>query len=300
MGVKRSWFATVSIVPYIVVGVALGLYPLWVLCRMAFSHIGFTSGSLVFRFTGFAHLTHALHDTVFLASLVHVAVFIIIGVSVEILLGLALAVVVWRLQGWWVSVIRTTLLFPLLIPPVAISIVWWLVYNQQFGLLNIVLKGLHIPLQNWLDNPHAALFAVIWVDIWHWTPLVFLFLYTQLLSISTELVEAARLDGATERQITWHLLLPHLRPMILISALFRVVFTFKIFDEIYILTSGGPGTATQIPSLYIQQVFANQLSYGYGAFLGLLIFMIVIVALLLSLLGRGGWLMWRRSRRLSL
>ena len=295
----HSWFPVLAITPYMILGIVVGLYPLWILVRMAFSHIGLASGHLVFQFDGLAHLTRALHDTVFLASLGHVGVFILIGVSVEVLLGLGLALMVWRLQGRWVSVVRTTLLIPLLIPPVAISIVWWLIYNEQFGFLNILLRGTHLPVQNWLTNPHTALFAVIWVDIWHWTPLVFLFLYTQLLTISPELIEAARLDGASEGQLTRHVILPHLGPMLGVSALFRLVFTFKIFDEIYILTSGGPGTATEIPSLYIQQVFFNQFSYGYGSFLGFVIFVMVLVALGVALLGRKGWVGWK-GRRLPL
>jgi multiple sugar transport system permease protein len=124
------------------------------------------------------------------------------------------------------------------------------------------------------------------LDIWHWTPLVFILVYSSLKGIDHDIIEAARVDGAPEARIYQHIVLPLLAPTIGAAALIRLTMGVKAFDEMYLLTHGGPGTATTLISLYIRDVFFDQLHLGYGAAISVLVVLAVAVAIALVLLGR--------------
>lgn len=133
--------------------------------------------------------------------------------------------------------------------------------------------------------------SIILVDVWHWTPLVFLLVYTSLQAIDGEVLKAASVDGPSESQEIWHIVLPMIRPAILAAAMVRLVMAVKAFDEIYLLTHGGPGNATNLISLHIRTVFFDQLQLGYGAALGLAVILgygvFGIVLALIRIVGRG-------------
>jgi multiple sugar transport system permease protein len=128
--------------------------------------------------------------------------------------------------------------------------------------------------------------SIMVVDIWHWTPLVFVLIYTAILGVDTELLEAARVDGARDRQVYRHVVLPLLAPAIAAASLIRLTMGAKAFDEMFVLTQGGPGNATTLVSLYIRTLFFDQLKLGYGAAVSILVIIAVAVALGLVALGR--------------
>jgi multiple sugar transport system permease protein len=134
---------------------------------------------------------------------------------------------------------------------------------------------------SWLGVPSLALWSVILVDIWHWVPFVFLILFAAVEGLPREVLEAGRVDGATRWQLLWHVTLPLLMPAITVAFLFRSILAFKAFDEVFLLTGGGPGTSSELLSLHLFKVFFEQNQLGYGAMLS--VFTIVGVLLLLAL-----------------
>ena len=171
---------------------------------------------------------------------------------------------------------KTLLLFPILIPPIAIGSMWRLMYDYNFGLFNMILSLVGVQGPTWNADPNLALLTIIIVDIWHWTSFVFLIVYAGLESLPHELFEVAQVDGASSRQIRRHVILPLLRPSIATALMLRLIFAFKVFDQVYLLTNGGPGTATEVLNLYIYKVYFVQNRIGYGSFLTILLSVIVL------------------------
>lgn len=274
----RSSFKHWSLLPGVLLLAALTLYPLANLVRMSVSTIEFAEGSEIWRFTPRANLAQLLADDVLRAALVNTVVFVVVSVAVEMIIGLALAIAaagLVRAKQW----VRTAMILPILVPPVAIGSMWKLMYNYDFGIFNQMLTALGLTPVNWLGSTSLALASVIVVDIWHWVPFVFLILFAAVEGLPTDLVEAARVDGATRWQVIWRIMLPLLRPAIVVAFLFRTILAFKVFDEVYLLTSGGPGTATELVNLHLYKVFFEQNQLGYGALLSLAVIAAIVAFL---------------------
>lgn len=155
--------------------------------------------------------------------------------------------------------------------PVVISVLWVLLLSPTIGAVNRVLDSVGLPEQGWLGSRTGALASVIAVDVWHWTPLVFLIIYTALRNIDGSVVEAARLDGASESRLIRHVLLPMVAPAIAAAAVIRLVMCVKAFDEMYLLTRGGPDNATTLVSLYIRTLVFDERALGTGAAFSLIV-----------------------------
>jgi multiple sugar transport system permease protein len=267
------------------VGVFAG-YPLVELVRMSFSHLHLANGNFDWSYTGVQNFRDAFHDAVFRHSIRITAVFILITTGVSVALGTALALLVDRAR-LLAGIAKNVLVWPAVIAPVVVSAIWWFVLNQQFGLLNKILDALGLPTQSWLAYGTSALLSVAFVDVWHWTPIVFLIVYAAIRSIDSSLLEAARVDRASEWQVIRYVVLPMLVPTLALVAGVRIVMGVKVFDEMYLLTNGGPGVATTLVSLYIRTVFFDQVDLGYGASLGLCVLLLVLVIFVAALAARG-------------
>jgi multiple sugar transport system permease protein len=272
----RYW----SLLPAVVLLFVITVYPAANLLRMSVSTVEFVGGRDIWSFTPGRNVELLLSDPVLWPAIVNTIVFVVVTVAVELALGLALALLVARLPHGK-SAARTTMILPILVPPVAIGCMWKLMYNFDFGLFNQMFVGLGLPPVNWLGSTNLALMSVIIVDIWHWVPFVFLILFAAVEGLPVEIIEAAQVDGATSRQIVWRIVIPMLRNALAVAFIFRAIFAFKVFDEIYLLTSGGPGTATEVVNLHLYKVFFEQNQLGYGALLavafiaGILTFLVV-------------------------
>jgi multiple sugar transport system permease protein len=176
------------------------------------------------------------------------------------------------------------MILPILLPAVAIGSMWKLMYNFDFGLFNQIAVAAGFHPVNWLGDTRLALLAVVVVDIWHWTPFVFLILFAAIEALPQDVLEAARVDGASAWQTIRRVILPLLGPALAVAALFRAIAAFKAFDQVYLLTSGGPGTATELVSLHLNRVFFEQNQLGYGAMLSL-----TIIAVITATIGVGRW-----------
>lgn len=272
------WFKVLSLAPLLVFLVLFGAYPIVELVRMALSDLTLRQGQFLWDFTGLANFVAALDDAVFATSLQNSAVFITTTTALTLVLGLLLALLTDR-AAVLQRAARNVMLWPAILAPVVVSVIWLLILNPQVGVLNKILTALGLPEQGWLGLPTGAMASVILVDVWHWTPLVYLICYTALKGIDPSLYDAARVDGAGELQLLRRVTIPLLRPALLVAAGIRVIMGVKVFDEMFLLTHGGPGTATTVVSIYIRNVFFGDVALGYGAALSVLVVLLVLATL---------------------
>ena len=265
-----------AILPTLLILVIFTFYPIVQLLRMSVSDIQFSEAKLQWTFVGMEHIHTALADPVVPIALVNTLIFVVVVVTVETTLGLLLAFMVSRTR-LFTGLYRSVLIIPLLIPPIAIGTMWRLMYDYNYGIINQLLGLAGIAGPTWLADPKLAFPAVMIVDFWHWTSFIFLIMLAGVESLPHELAEAGRVDGASELQIYRHIMLPLLRPTIITALMLRTIFAFKVFDQIYLLTGGGPGTTTEVISLYIYKVFFGQFRMGYGAFLALILALLMTV-----------------------
>ena len=264
-----------AILPTVLILVVFTLYPVFQLLRMSVSDIQFVDAKLQWTFVGLKYVGAALRDPVVPDAFRNTLVFVVVVVLVESVLGLILAFAVSRTRRM-AAFYRAVLLIPLLIPPIAIGTIWRLMYDYNYGVINRILGAFGILGPTWLADPNIA-FPAIWVvDFWHWTSFIFLIMLAGVESLPQDLFEAGRVDGASDFQIYRYIMLPLMLPTIIVAMMLRTIFAFKVFDQIYLLTNGGPGTTTEVISLYIYKVFFGQFRMGYGAFLAL------VLALLMS------------------
>lgn len=284
--------AAIALAPFVLFCLALGAFPLARVLQMGLSKVEFGPTGFRFNWAGLDNFQQVLASKDAWEALGNTALFIVATTIGSIVAGLILALLVNR-AVWMLPVARNVLIWPAVIAPVVVSLIWLLILSPTAGGLNKVLETLGIPGQAWLNTRQGSMLSLIALDIWHWTPVVFLFIYTALQSISDELLEAARMDGAAERQILQRVILPLLAPAIGAVAVVRIVMGVKVFDEMYLLTSGGPNGATTLVSQRIQLWFFQDLNYGQAAAFSILVVAITIVILLLALFTRSR--MARRS-----
>jgi multiple sugar transport system permease protein len=252
-----------ALAPALLVLLTLTVFPLVELLGMSVSTVSFTEGKVVWTPSGLDNFNTLLEDDIFHTAVGNTLLFVAVTVSVELVLGLVLALIVSQ-STFMPGVSRAVLMIPILV-----------LYNYQFGVVNGLIGFFNIPPQNWTGSSMLALPSVMFVDIWHWTAFVFLLMLAGIESLPIEPLEAARVDGASDLQMLRYILLPLLRPTILVTLMFRTIFAFKVFDEVFLLTSGGPGNATEVISLYINRVFFDQFRMGYGAMLSIVTILVV-------------------------
>ncbi|MGO4838117.1 carbohydrate ABC transporter permease, partial [Rhizobiaceae sp. 2RAB30] len=210
---------------------------------------------------GAGNYIRILNDPFFWISLRNTVVFTVTAVGVELLLGLALALLLYGEVTRWRSFLRTLFLLPMVLSPVVVGVTWRALLTPEFGWISQVTGGS----VGWLSDPSVALFTLVMVDVWQWTPFVFVILLSGLLAIPVDILEAARIDGANG----WHrlksIILPSLAPLIAVVVLLRAIDASKIFDLVFNLTQGGPGTATETLAFYIYRLSFKSYDLGYGA-----------------------------------
>ena len=237
---------------------------------------------------GFQNYARALSNPLLLDALRATGLYAIVVLPSEFLLGLAFALLVHRIVRR--PGLRATLyvlaVLPLVVPPVAVGVVARLIYAPGYGVLNYVLQGAgmtHSEIQ-WLGVPVLAMASVATVDIWQWTPFVYLVLFAGLQTVPRESIEAAQVDGATWWTQFVYIELHYLRPLFLLILFFRVADVLRVFDHIFILTGGGPGTTTQLLSLYMYRIEFKFFDAGQAAALAVVV--LVSVSILYSLVTR--------------
>jgi ABC-type sugar transport system permease subunit len=224
-------------------------------------------------FVGLRNYADALSDPRFQGAIGHTAVFAAASVTIELTAGLVLAILVHgvvRGRG----LVRTAMLLPWAIPTVVVGLVWRFMFEAPGGLVNTTIGRLdaaaHAPV--WFADPLAAWLPLVLADVWKTTPFVAILLLAGLQAIDRSLYEAAQMDGANAwRQFT-SITLPLLKPALLVALIFRTVDAFRVFDVVYVMTAGGPGTATEPIALYTFSTLFENLRFGYGSALSVIVF----------------------------
>ena len=224
---------------------------------------------------GFRNFSRALGNPLLYDAIRATGVYTLIVLPIEILVGLGFALLVHRTvrRPGLRAAIYVLAILPLVVPPVAIGVVARLIYAPSYGVLNVILERLGLIHQeiDWLGTPTLAMLSVASVDVWQWTPFVYLVLFSGLQTVPREAVEAAQIDGATWWKQFIYIDLFYLRPLFLLILFFRLADVLRVFDHIFILTGGGPGTSTQLLSLYMYRVEFKFFDMGQAAALAVVV-----------------------------
>ncbi|MDG2617513.1 sugar ABC transporter permease [Thermoleptolyngbya sichuanensis XZ-Cy5] len=236
-------------------------------------------------FSGFENLGRMAADGRFWQSLGNTTVFTLASLTLELILGMGMALVLnqaFRGRGW----VRTIAILPWALPTALIALGWVWIFNDQYGVWNDILMRLGILQSgvNWLGDPTLAMLALIAADVWKTTSFVAILLLAGLQSIPQDLYEAHAMDGATRWQSFRQITLPLLMPQIVIASLFRFAQAFGIFDLVQVMTGGGPAGATETVSVYIYATVMRYLDFGYGAALVVVTFLLLVVVVAIATL----------------
>jgi multiple sugar transport system permease protein len=240
------------------------------------------------EFIGLRNYSRALHNPLLYDALTATGLYAVLVLPTEILLGLGLALLVHRMIRSTAAraAIFVMAVVPLVVPPVAVGVIARLFYAPGYGVINQVLmrSGLTDHEIGFLSHPFLAMLSVASVDVWQWTAFVYLVLFAGLQTVPREMVEAARVDGAGGWALFRHIEFNYLRSLLVLILFFRVADVLRVFDHIFILTGGGPGSSTQLLSLYLYRIEFKFFDDGQAAALAVTV--LVVVSILYSLVTR--------------
>lgn len=234
------------------------------------------------KFVGLDNYAKLFGDQRFLQSTVRTLIYTALSVVLPVVFGVLAAVVFNRrfpLRGF----LRGIFIMPMMTTPVAVALVWTMMFHPQLGVLNYLLSLVGIPPQTWVYAQETVIPALVLVEVWHWTPLVMLIVLGGLAVLPTEPYEAARIDGANGWEVFRRITFPLVLPFLMVAVVIRVIDALKSFDTIFVITQGGPGTASETINLFLYlQAFAFY-KIGYASAV-VVVFMIIVVALSLLML----------------
>lgn len=249
------WF----LLPSLALLVAFAAYPLIRTVLYAFTDL---SGSGEGEFIGFDNYVRLFGDAQFWASVRVTMIYTIVSVTIELLLAWTLALLLQGPISRSGHLLRVVITLPMALCPVVVGIVWRFLFNPQYGWVNAILGT---PNMDWTGDPSRALGTLIFVDVWAWTPFIFMMLSSGLLAIPDDVKEAARLDGAGAVRGFWSITLPLMLPTMLVAMLLRTIDAFKAFDVPYTLTAGGPGNATTTVGIFLYRRGFAEFQQGYAS-----------------------------------
>jgi multiple sugar transport system permease protein len=271
---NRRMFVILTITPALIVLFMLTIYPF--LANIWYSLLSYDLTRPGVRpFVGLRNYIEVLINPDFLAALQRTVYYIVLAVGIELILGLLIALLlVQNLHGQ--KFFRALLVIPLAGTPVAVGLIWRLMYNPTGGLANHLLNAVGLHSSQWTSSARGVIPSLVLVDVWQWTPFVVLILMAGLLALPEEPYEAARIDGASGLQTIWHLTIPMLSPTIFVAVLFRFIDSLKAFDIIWAMTGGGPGHGSTTLNIYTFKVAFQFLHMGTAATLAILMLILAI------------------------
>lgn len=228
------------------------------------------------KFVGLQNFAKIFQDQYFQQALWNTLKFTLLAVLLEVVLGLAVAVLINGVQKGR-KMIRTTTLLPTLLPPVTVALVWQMMFSNNYGIINNILNVFGISPVNWLLDVKTAFYAILVIDIWQYTPFAFLLLYAALQGVPRGQYEAAAIDGAGAWKRFVFVTLPNITKNIIMVVLLRVIDTFRLFDKVNILTKGGPANSTATITQYIYQYGVKNLKVGYASAASVIMTVIVLI-----------------------
>ena len=219
-------------------------------------------------YVGFANYARMLTDKTLRVATSNTFLFAFVSVTLELVIGLFIAMAFCS-DRRWARLGTSVLLVPMIMAPVAIGTLWRMMLDGNTGVINYLLGFLGMDSVNWLSNPKYAMPAVLFVNVWQLVPWVVIVAAAGLKALPGDCLEAALVDGASNRQIFWHIVLPMISPLLVIIYMLRFVDAFKVFDTVYTMTNGGPGTATEMLPNYIYKQGMKYFDVGYTAALAI-------------------------------
>lgn len=276
MKISRKAVPFIFVLPSLLLLLSFGIYPLIYTITLSFKTWNLYQPHIPPSPAGLKNFLMLLGDAKFLSSIGTTASFAAVTIPVEFICGFAAALLLNRIV-FFRKTFRTLLILPMTLASIVVALMWKLLYNPDFGLINYFLGRLGVGVFiNWLGDPAYALFAVSLTDIWQWTPFILIIILAGLQSLPEEPFESAVVDGANGFQLFFYLTLPLLKNTLFIAITLRALDVINEFDKIYVMTFGGPGYKTQVLGLYLYRVGFRVYDIGYLAALSLVVLLLVV------------------------
>jgi multiple sugar transport system permease protein len=286
----QSWydraFANAMMAPSLFIITVICIFPLIYGIVLSFFSYELALPSPI-KFIGLGNYLKVLTDMTFWNAVKVSAISVIAGAALQLFLGFGAALLLNReFKGR--SAIVSILLIPTTLAPVVTGFIFRMLLDDRFGPVNFFLKSLGFHAISWWGDPHASLPGIIIANAWEWFPFMMLVILSGLQSVPQDLIDSARVDGASDWNVFWKIILPFLRTVIVVVVLIRAVEDLKMFDIIYVTTGGGPGIATQTMNMYAYLKGFNFFSIGYASALSYvqLVLALILVRYLFKQLSR--------------
>ncbi len=279
-GLSDRTIAWLFIAPTIALLLAINIFPLIWMIRLSFTNLNLSMSYLPLRFVGLDNFIDILTDEDIWARMQTTAAFVLLSVSLQMIIGFGLALLInrqFRGHSFWTTVI----LLPMMLSPAVVGNFWTLLFQPQIGPFNYLISLFTgVPPSSFSMTGEVALapWTIVLVDTWMWTPYVMLICLAGLRSIPDYIYEAAEVDRASSLRQFWSVTLPMTVPFLMLAVLFRAIENFKMFDMVNLLTSGGPGSTTELVSITLKRAAFEKWRTGYSSALAIILFVTVFGA----------------------
>lgn len=280
MFTSKKWAPYIFISPFFILFMIFMVYPLFFSLYVSFTE---WNGIGEMTWVGFNNYQTLLSDDIFIQTLINVLILFILYVPIMLFMALLLAVILNTGIVKFQRVFRTLFITPYITSLIAIGFTFVMLYDRNYGLLNLLLEYVGIDRINWLGTQWGARIALTSLIIWRWVGYNMIIMLAGLQNIPTDIYEAARIDGASPTQSFFRITIPLMKPVILFTAILSTVGTFLLFTEPLVLTNGGPVNATITPILYLYQQSFNYLKFGYASAMAYVFFIIIFIASLVQI-----------------
>ncbi len=277
-------FKIITIIPALILMSVIVVYPLFTLIYRAFTDtnaFNLITGDI--SLVGLKNFILIFKDKIFLKSILNTLYFVVLSIFLQFCLGVFLAGLVYPLGRKAKNIIITLVLIPTMIADVAVGLVWQSLLNATTGAINYFIELLGFSGIYFLADRRLAMLTIILIAVWQWTPYLFLFILAGMESLKSTYFEVAKLEGASVFQTWIHVILPLIRPVVLVAVFFRATSAIRVFDKVYVLTGGGPGSATETISTYIRRMGFVNLNFGLASAGGVVMLFIAFLIGIISL-----------------
>jgi multiple sugar transport system permease protein len=274
--VDTPFYRRLFLFPGLLLLIAIIIFPLLFSIRVSMSSWNVSRSGL--DFVGGANWERMFSDSDFWSSMIRLLNFAVLTTLIQYVLGFMLAFYAWQgIRGG--RFFRIVWLVPLMTTPSIMAIVWRSIFREDIGAANGILRTLGLNPISWSTEIAPATFSIYVAEIWQWTPFMFLFLLAGLLILPDEPFLAAQIDGASATRTFWKITFPLMAPISIGAILIRLIESSKIFDSIFVLTSAGPGNATETPTYFLWKRSLTEFQIAYGATLALTYLVVMIIVL---------------------
>jgi multiple sugar transport system permease protein len=275
---SERWAPALFLAPAVLTLLAVGLYPTLVALVTSFRTYLVSKPQVPKDFVGFANYLTVLNDPTFWQALGRTFGFLLLVLPIELALGLGIALLLHKPGlSFLRTLLRVSLVIPLATTFAVVGLIGRLLFSDQFGVVNHGLESVGLPAVQWLGQPTTAFLAVAIMDVWQWTPFVALVLLAGLTMVPAEIEEAATLDAGGQWEILRYVQLPFLLPGITAVLILRTADILKLFDLVFVMTRGGPGSATELIAVYVQRVGFRVFDQGLASAQAILLLILTIL-----------------------